>query len=59
MEAVFGDIARESEGFTPEELTERIAAIMFVTNIRKHFGREAIDHMHRVLEARLRGALGQ
>lgn len=58
LEAVFGDIARDSEGFAPEQLTERMAA-MFVTEKQTYFGRKAIDHMHKTLEARLRESLGR
>lgn len=58
LAAAFGDLARESEGFTPEQLTERMAAI-FVTETRSWFGREAIDHMHDALEERLRAAAGR
>ncbi|MCV9963875.1 hypothetical protein OIU34_18525 [Pararhizobium sp. BT-229] len=50
---VFGGIARESEGFTPEQLTERLSAL-FVTERQTYFGREAIDHLHMILEERLR-----
>jgi hypothetical protein len=55
LEAVFGEIARDSEGFTPEQLTERLA-VMFVSEKQTYFGRRAIDHLHDALETRLRAA---
>lgn len=55
LEAVFGEIARSNEGFTPEELTERLA-VMFVTEEQTYFGRKAVDHLHDALETRLRAA---
>ncbi|MCS4089953.1 hypothetical protein [Rhizobium sp. BK176] len=58
LAAAFGDLARESEGFTPEQLTECMA-VVFVTEKQSWFGREAIDHMHDVLEERLRAAAGR
>jgi hypothetical protein len=55
LKAVFGDLAKENEGFTPEQLTERLAA-MFVSDKQTYFGRSAIDNLHNTLEARLRAA---
>ncbi|MCZ7861520.1 hypothetical protein O9X98_08920 [Agrobacterium salinitolerans] len=50
---VFGGIALESEGFTADQLTERLSAL-FVTERQTYFGREAIDHLHVILKERLR-----
>jgi hypothetical protein len=55
LEAAFGEIVRDSEGFTPEQLTERLA-VMFGTEEQTYFGRKAVDHLHDALETRLRAA---
>nr|WP_250807492.1 STAS-like domain-containing protein [Neorhizobium tomejilense] len=55
LDEAFGGLARESEGFTPHELTEHLSATN-VTEESRWFGRDVIDYMHVALEARIRAA---